>query len=267
MPEKIFKQCSKKEFCVNPFAIKDGYARFNCFNLNNYSKDGKQAYCKYCQKEFDNIYNKSAIGIASQRVRKNKSGLIKKSKISHRVFLNTDKSIKKNRYNRSMIGIAGQKTGDNKRSLLEKVKMGKIELSEDHTFLTKEQFRIMMFVADNKCVITGKPIEDLQKLSLDHVVPMENGGLDNIENIVVCHEAVNNSKNSYSLEYFCNFWNYDYIETLKRIEDFHNKYYEITQLIFILYLFGYTIKFEYDDINFYRNGSKVEFDLSVLLVA
>lgn len=263
LPEKIFKQCSKKEMCVNPDAFDNGYARLDYFSSHKNRKYNKQSYCKYCQ----NKYNNSAIGIASQRVGNNKSSLTKKSKISHRVFLNTPKAIYQLKYDNSTIGIAGKKASDNKKGLLKKAKMGKIILSEDHTFLTKEQFRIMMFVADNKCVISGKPIENLQKLSLDHVVPMEYGGLDNIENIVVCHEMVNNSKNSYSLEYFCNFWNIDYQETLKRIENFHNKYYEITQLIFILSLFGYTIKFEYDDINFYRNGSKVEFDLTVLLAA
>lgn len=48
MPEKIFKQCSKKEFCVNPFAIEDGYARFDCFSLDKYTIDKKKNYCKDC---------------------------------------------------------------------------------------------------------------------------------------------------------------------------------------------------------------------------
>ena len=48
--------------------------------------------------------------------------------------------------------------------------------------------------ASNQCGICGDPIEKMHDASIDHIVPLSKGGLNNPKNMQLAHEWCNRAK-------------------------------------------------------------------------
>jgi 5-methylcytosine-specific restriction endonuclease McrA len=57
----------------------------------------------------------------------------------------------------------------------------------------------------NICYLCTLPMEKMKDITIDHVIPISKGGMDELENYMLAHFGCNNLKNNLSIEEFQQF--------------------------------------------------------------
>jgi len=193
MKTKICIQCKKEFPETNEYFYKQ-------------TKGGFSGRCKTCQKEYGITYrsvNKEKIQEKDKiYYQENKNKVIsRQTKYYYKNSENYKEYYKENRSdildyqkeykskNPELIKEIGKRR-DNKRKILK---------IENGGFYTEEEWNNCLSFFDYKCCYSGQILTD-KNISIEHIIPIIKGGINNIYNIVCCDTHVNSSKGSKDME-------------------------------------------------------------------
>jgi len=156
----------------------------------NYPKDGFFSWCKSCCRKHQKKYKEQKRLYMKEYVKNNfskrKEWLVKnKERI---------KEYDKKRY---------YEASGKRKEYLRKRRMKLKNIDGFHT--EKDWKDLFLFIYENKCFGCGKSGKDVE-LTKDHIIPISNGGTDNIENLAPLCRSCNSSKGNKGAEWYIKKW-------------------------------------------------------------
>lgn len=193
---EVYKRCSRGIECCHPDNI-DGWLFRSEFYRNKSSKDGCSFQCKKCDKYYHTrhrtIDEPQSMGNGQYR------------DIYHvitRRRSQANSNAKKTRNNKQSTMGNGQYNG-----LWEVIGRRKCDCNRtareyNLTQLTQHECVALLISQSYKCPITNIDLyNDFVRLSPDHIISFDNGGDNDINNIVWMHQSINHGKNGDTMDY------------------------------------------------------------------
>lgn len=209
----VFKKCTK---CGEILPATTEY-----FNKKKSGKYGLRADCKNCRKQYHREYYKDnkddILEYHREYYKDNKDYILEESKKYYVSNKDTVLEKKKDYYDDNKDAILEKKKDyydNNKDTILKKQKeyyqtpQGKIvkfnrdskrrsKLENQGKGITKEQWLEMMRAFDWKCAYSGEEMTNNNKANsrtIDHIIALENGGVNEIWNLIPMKKGYNSSK-------------------------------------------------------------------------
>lgn len=220
------KKCSRDSLCFNTAG--------QGVSLYDDEFDKNKNWCKHCVSEYNKKYRKN--NFLKIKEYNNKYRFVLINVLEQRV--NSSNLVEKNRCKKKKSTPNGKGKWKKLWAVLGKRinKANTTSSKRDKNMIEINQVASLLITQNYVCPITGFDIsKNYSQLSLEHIVPNEQGGLNVIENVLLVCDMFNYAKNGYDMQYALDTmlkiaYPDDFDKRKNRIDEIMNKIWDIQQI-------------------------------------